>query len=259
MRILPNALLFLLSNFSPKNMMKTVLITGGARRIGAQISQTFHAQNYRVMIHYNHSKTAAQALQTQLNAIRPNSAVIIQAELTDEKSLQNLGAQIQNLDVLVNNASVFYPTPFEDATQQQWNEILNTNLSAPFFLAQALTRALRKNRGCIINIVDIHSERPLKNHPIYNISKAGLKMLTQTLGKELAPEIRVCGVSPGSILWPENEGALDAVKKNKMLKKIALRSQGSASDIADAVLFLAGAKYITGQILCVDGGRTLNQ
>ncbi|RUM79335.1 MAG: pteridine reductase, partial [Candidatus Thioglobus sp.] len=165
----------------------------------------------------------------------------------------------EQLDVLVNNASVFYPTPVEEVDQDTWHNIMDTNVMAPFFLSQSLTNTLRKTSGCIINIIDIHGERPLKNHAIYNISKAGIAMMTKSLAKELAPEIRVCGVSPGSILWPENEASLTDEQKNKMLNKIALGKQGSATDIANTVLFLANSTYITGQIINVDGGRTLNQ
>ncbi|MBT6921872.1 MAG: pteridine reductase [Candidatus Ruthia sp.] len=239
--------------------MKTALITGGAQRIGAQIAQTLHSNGYNVIIHYRHSKQAAETLAQTLNAQRSDSATIVQAELSNLDDIQALSHHIERLDVLVNNASVFYPTAVEEANQDAWNNIMNTNLMAPFFLSQSLTAALKKNSGCIINIVDIHGERPLKNHAIYNISKAGVAMMTKTLAKELAPEIRVCGVSPGSILWPENEASLSNEQKNKMLNKIALGRQGDAIDIANTVLFLASSTYITGQIISVDGGRTLNQ
>jgi len=227
--------------------MKTALITGGAQRIGAQIAQTLHDNGFNIIIHYRHSKQAAEALAQALNAQRSDSAEIIQAELSSLKDIQALSQSIDQLDVLVNNAS------------DTWHNIMDTNVMAPFFLSQSLTNTLRKTSGCIINIIDIHGERPLKNHAIYNISKAGIAMMTKTLAKELAPEIRVCGVSPGSILWPENEASLTDEQKNKMLKKIALGKQGSATDIANTVLFLANSPYITGQIISVDGGRTLNQ
>ena len=239
--------------------MKTALITGGAQRIGAQIAQTLHSNGYNVIIHYRHSKQAAETLAQTLNAQRSDSATIVQAELSNLDDIQALSHHIERLDVLVNNASVFYPTAVEEANRDAWNNIMNTNLMAPFFLSQSLTAALKKTSGCIINIVDIHGERPLKNHAIYNISKAGVAMMTKTLAKELAPEIRVCGVSPGSILWPENEASLSNEQKNKMLNKIALGRQGDATDIANTVLFLASSTYITGQIISVDGGRTLNQ
>jgi pteridine reductase len=239
--------------------MKTALITGGAQRIGAQIAQTLHDNGFNVIIHYRHSKQAAEALAQALNAQRSDSALIIQAELSSLKDIQALSQSIDQLDVLVNNASVFYPTPVDETDRDTWHNIMDTNVMAPFFLSQSLTNTLRKTSGCIINIIDIHAERPLKNHAIYNISKAGIAMMTKSLAKELAPEIRVCGVSPGSILWPENEASLTDEQKNKMLNKIALGKQGSATDIANTVLFLANSAYITGQIISVDGGRTLNQ
>ena len=239
--------------------MKTALITGGAQRIGAQITKTLHAHGYNIVIHYRNSSQEAQTLADDLNQLRTNSATLIQAELSDLQALKTLANTIKQLDVLVNNASVFYPTSMQNANENDWNTIINTNLMAPFFLSQSLSAVLSKNKGCIINIVDIHAQRPLKNHAIYNISKAGLAMMTQTLAKELAPEIRVCGVAPGSILWPENQAKLNDEQKDKMLNKIPLSKQGSPEDIANTVLFLANSPYITGQIISVDGGRTLNQ
>ena len=239
--------------------MKTALITGGAQRIGAQITKTLHAHDYNIIIHYRNSNKEAQTLANELNQLRANSATLIQAELSDLQALKTLANTIKQLDVLVNNASVFYPTSMQNANENDWNTIINTNLMAPFFLSQSLLAALSENKGCIINIVDIHAQRPLKNHAIYNISKAGVAMMTQTLAKELAPEIRVCGVAPGSILWPENQAKLNDEQKDKMLNKIPLNKQGSAEDIANTVLFLATSPYITGQIISVDGGRTLNQ
>ncbi|CAC9498279.1 FolM Alternative dihydrofolate reductase 1 [uncultured Gammaproteobacteria bacterium] len=239
--------------------MKTALITGGAQRIGAQITKTLHAHDYNIIIHYRNSNKEAQTLANELNQLRANSATLIQAELSDLQALKTLANTIKQLDVLVNNASVFYPTSMQNANENDWNTIINTNLMAPFFLSQSLLAALSENKGCIINIVDIHAQRPLKNHAIYNISKAGVAMMTQALAKELAPEIRVCGVAPGSILWPENQAKLNDEQKDKMLNKIPLNKQGSAEDIANTVLFLATSPYITGQIISVDGGRTLNQ
>ncbi|CAB5501877.1 pteridine reductase [Bathymodiolus thermophilus thioautotrophic gill symbiont] len=239
--------------------MKTALITGGAQRIGAQITKTLHTHGYHVIIHYRHSGKEAQALADELNQICANSATLAQAELTNTQALKTLTSTIKTLDVLINNASVFYPTPLQDADENDWNKIINSNLMAPFFLSQSLATTLAKNHGCIINIVDIHAQRPLKNHAIYNISKAGIEMMTKTLAKELAPDIRVCGVAPGSILWPENAAELNIEQKNKMLSKIPLNKQGNPADIANAVLFLANSPYITGQIISVDGGRTLNQ
>jgi len=173
--------------------------------------------------------------------------------------LAELTQTIKSLDLLVNNASVFYPTSTENSTIKDWDKIININLRAPFFLATGLNKALEVSQGCIVNIIDIHSNRPLKKFSIYNISKAGLKMLTKTLAKELAPNIRVNGISPGSILWPQDKSQLSDKEKMMMLDRIALKRQGSPNDIAEAVLFLADAKYITGEVINIDGGRSLNQ
>ncbi len=239
--------------------MKTALVTGGAHRIGAQICHTLHKDNYHVIIHYRNSSQAAKNLANKLNNIRQNSASILPAELSNIQEVNKLCNTIKSLNLLVNNASVFYPTPISKLNQHDYQSIMDTNVMAPLFLSSTLSDKLTQNQGCIINIVDIHSERPLKNHAIYSISKAAIAMMTKTLAKELAPNVRVCGVSPGSILWPENVAELDQVQKDNMLKKIALKKQGSAQDISDAVLFLAKSAYITGQIINVDGGRTLNQ
>lgn len=239
--------------------MKTALITGGTHRIGAQICQTLHQNNIDVIIHYRHSKKAGLALADKLNSLRANSARLLPAELSEINAITQLCDQIDSLDILVNNASVFYPTPIAEVCLESYEKITNTNLMAPLFLSTILAEKLKKTKGCIINIVDIHSQRPLKNHAIYNISKAGIAMMTKTLAKELAPDVRVCGVSPGSILWPENAGELAQIQRQKILSKIALKRQGNAQDIADAVLFLSKSPYITGQIITVDGGRTLNQ
>ncbi len=239
--------------------MKTALVTGGAHRIGKAICQTLHAHGFQVMIHYHQSQAAAQALADELNQQRSDSASIIQGDLSDAQTLQSLAEQIEHLDLLVNNASAFYPTPISDITQDAYQLLMDTNLRAPLFLSTHLAEQLAQAQGCIINIVDIHSQRPLKDYPLYSISKAALAMATKTLAKELAPSVRVCGVSPGSILWPENAAELSDVNKQKMLDKIALRKQGCAEDIANTVLFLSAADYITGEIISVDGGRTLNQ
>jgi pteridine reductase len=239
--------------------MKTALITGGAARIGAQIVKTLHHNQFNIIIHCNQSKDKAQLLCDELNLIRANSAEIVSGNLNNIDELDSLVSSIKSIDLLVNNASVFYPKSVEDSEMKDWDDVININLKAPFFLSKGLSKTLSKNDGSIINIIDIHSERPLKKHAIYNISKAGLKMLTQTLAKELAPKIRVNGVSPGSILWPQDSAEISEDDKNLMLKRIALHRQGSPQDIADTVLFLANSNYITGQIINIDGGRTLNQ
>ena len=239
--------------------MKTALITGGAARIGAQIVKTLHHNQFNIIIHCNQSKDKAQLLCDELNLIRTNSVEIVSGNLNNIDELDSLVSSIKSIDLLVNNASVFYPKSVEDSEMKDWDDVININLKAPFFLSKGLSKTLSKNDGSIINIIDIHSERPLKKHAIYNISKAGLKMLTQTLAKELAPRIRVNGVSPGSILWPQDSAEITEDDKNLMLERIALHRQGSPQDIADTVLFLANSNYITGQIINIDGGRTLNQ
>ena len=239
--------------------MKTALITGGAARIGAQIVKTLHHNQFNIIIHCNQSKDKAQLLCDELNSIRANSVEIVSGNLNNIDELDSLVSSIKSIDLLVNNASVFYPKSVEDSEMKDWDDVININLKAPFFLSKGLSKTLSKNDGSIINIIDIHSERPLKKHAIYNISKAGLKMLTQTLAKELAPRIRVNGVSPGSILWPQDSAEITEDDKNLMLERIALHRQGSPQDIADTVLFLTNSNYITGQIINIDGGRTLNQ
>jgi pteridine reductase len=239
--------------------MKTALVTGGAHRIGQQICRTLHEANFTIIIHYNTSSIDAENLANEFNLIRANSARTIQAELSNIKDIEQLCQTIESLDLLVNNASVFYPTPINSLTLSDYQTTMNTNLMGPLFLSSTLSKKLSENQGSIVNIVDIHGDRPLKNHTIYNISKAAIAMMTKTLAKELAPNIRVNGVSPGSILWPENEAELSHDQKQSMLNKIALNKQGSATDIANTVLFLAQSDYITGQIIAVDGGRSLNQ
>lgn len=239
--------------------MKTALITGGAQRIGAEIAKTLHDNQFNVIIHYNESEQEAKALCAKLNNRRQNSAQRIHANLASVDEINQLVGVIENIDLLVNNASVFYPTPLENCTVNDWDTIMNINLKAPFLLSKGLSKKLKQTQGCIVNIVDIHAERPLKNYAIYNISKTGIKTLTKTLAKELAPDVRVCGVSPGSILWPEQKAELEPHKKQIMLERIALKRQGSTADIAEAVLFLANANYITGEVINIDGGRTLHQ
>jgi len=239
--------------------MKTALISGGAARIGAQIVRTLHENGYEVIIHCHQSEEIAQLLCHELNSKQNDSAQVVVADLGDNKAIKKLTHTIKSLDLLVNNASVFYPTLTENSTIEDWNNIININLRAPFFLATGLSKVLATSQGSIVNIIDIYSDRPLKNFSIYNISKAGMKMLTKTLAKELAPSIRVNGISPGSILWPQDESRLSDKEKIMMLDRIALKKQGSPNDIAEAVLFLADAKYITGEVINIDGGRSLNQ
>lgn len=241
---------------------KTALITGAAQRIGAQITRTLHAAGMDIAIHYRQSEQAAQALKQELEEARPNSITLIQADLLDTESLpqiiENINTKFGRLDLLVNNASSFYPTQIGKVTQVEWNDLTGTNLKAPFFLAQATAKLLKNSRGSIINLVDIHAERPLKNHPVYSIAKAGNAMMVKALALELGPEIRVNGIAPGAILWPAN--GISEQEKKEILNLTALKRAGSPADIAQAVLFLArDADYITGQIINVDAGRTLRQ
>ncbi len=237
-----------------------VLITGGAQRIGAEICKTFHAANYNILIHYRHSANEASRLAATLNQIRPNSAHGLPADLLNPEQVKKLlGAGLQawgRLDVLVNNASSFYPTDIGKSTEEDWQDLIGSNMKAPFFLSQAASDKLKECHGCIINITDIHAQSPLKNHTIYCSAKAGLVMLTKSLAKELAPEVRVNAVAPGAILWPENDMS-DEIK-TKITSEIALKRPGHPSDIAKTVLFLArDATYITGQVIAVDGGRSI--
>lgn len=241
---------------------KVALITGAAHRIGATTARTLHAQGMRLVLHYRGSREAAHALQDELNAQRPDTVTLLQADLLAAAGLPKLvkdaAAQWQRLDVLINNASTFYPTPVGTVTEEQWQDLVGTNLKAPFFLAQSAAPHLRKHNGCIINIVDIHADRPLREYPVYSIAKAGLVMLTKSLASELGPEVRVNAVAPGAILWPEKE-ELDEVAKQRIISRTFLKRQGHPEDIARAVLFLIrDAGYMSGQVLTVDGGRSLN-
>lgn len=237
-----------------------VLVTGGAQRVGAQIVRMFHARGFDVVIHYSRSQQAATALQAELRALRPGeTASCIRADLLDPQSPQAIISQVyaqkKRLDVLVNNASTFYPTPIGSISEAQWIDLMGTNVKAPLFLTQAAVPLLRQSRGNVINITDIHAERSLKHHSVYCLAKAALVHLTKSLAKELGPEIRVNAVSPGAILWPEN--ATEEAKKT-IIERTVLRRQGTAADIAGAVTFLAcDAPYVTGQVIAIDGGRTL--
>jgi len=239
--------------------MKIALITGGAARIGAQIAKTLHKNDFNIIIHCNQSKEKAQSLCDELNLLKEKSAKVVVGNLNNIDSINTIVESIESIDLLVNNASVFYPLSVDESDSENWDNILDVNLKAPFFLSKGLSQKLNSSEGSIINIIDIHADRPLKKHSVYNISKAGLKMLTLTLAKELAPSIRVNGVSPGSILWPQEGAKISESDKSIMLERIALKRQGSPQDIADTVLFLANSNYLTGQIINVDGGRTLNQ
>ncbi len=241
-------------------MQKNVLITGAAKRVGAACARMLHDEGCNIVIHYRSSKHDANLLNEQLNRKRAGSAKLIQADLLNDEALKTLAKTAVlawgGIDVLVNNASAFCATPMAEVSEQQWHELLGSNLKAPFFLAKYLASSLSEREGCIINITDIHAECGLKSYPVYSIAKAGLAAMTKILAKELAPDIRVNAVAPGAILWPEND--LADAEKEKILERVALQRQGSNTDIAKAVGYLIrDADYVTGQIISVDGGRSL--
>jgi len=241
---------------------KVVLVTGGAKRVGAAIVRRLHREGADVMLHYRGSEREANALRSELNAARANSVALVQADLLDLAGLaeivRNAVNRFDRLDALVNNASTFFPTPVGEMTQATWESLIGTNLRAPLFLSQAAAPHLRKTNGAIVNITDIHAERPLKNYVIYSIAKAGLAGLTRSLARELGPEVRVNGVAPGPIAWPE-DGSFDEVARQRVISNTILKRTGDPDDVARAVYFLiAGAPYVTGQIIAVDGGRSIN-
>ena len=239
---------------------KVALVTGAARRIGAEIAETLHGAGMNVAVHCRNSPDEAGQLAARLNRERPDSACVVRADLLQPGQIEALAkhavAQWGRLDTLVNNASTFYPTPIDTLNEAQWNEILGTNLKAALFLSRQLLSELRRRRGCIVNIGDIHAGRPLKGYMAYSIAKAGVHMLTKSLARELAPEVRCNAVAPGALLWPEDEHY--AQKHAEIISRTALKREGSPRDAAAAVLFLVrDAGYVTGQIIAVDGGRTL--
>ena len=239
---------------------KCALVTGAARRIGAAIAARLHESGANVAIHYRGSEREARELRDRLNSTRDNSAEIFKADLNDHQQLESLVQAVERwsggIDTLINNASSFYPTPLGSITPDQWDDLTGSNLKVPLFLSQAALPMLKKAGGCIVNIVDIHAQRPLRDHAVYGAAKAGLAMLTRSLAKDMAPDVRVNGVAPGAIMWPED--GMSGGSKDKILRQIPLGHQGQAKDIADAVLYLVrDAAYVTGQIIVVDGGRSL--
>ena len=247
-------------------MPRVVFITGAAKRIGAEIARVFHERGFNVIIHVNTSIDAATALVNQLNQTRTNSAAMLQADLTSSEATRKLGESVlpifNRLDVLVNNASSFYPTPLSEVDSTQWNDLIDSNLRAGFFLSQQLAPELTERKGTIVNLVDTHADRPLAGFPAYSIAKAGVKAMTRSLAIELGPDVRVNGVSPGAILWPpalEDDDDPEVIsKRQQMLKQIPLSRLGEKREIAEAVYYLAvEASYITGHVIKVDGGRSL--
>ncbi|MET0533069.1 MAG: pteridine reductase [Steroidobacter sp.] len=239
---------------------RSVLITGAARRIGAALARGFHAEGANICIHFHRSAPEAEQLRDDLNRTRAGSAVLASADLLDLDALPTLVERtvkaFGSLDVLINNASTFYPTPLGRITASHWDDLIGTNLRAPLFLAQAAAEPLRIARGLILNLIDIHAQRPLPQHPVYSTAKAGLVMLTRSLARELGPDVRVNGIAPGPILWPE--GGLAQTLQQEIIDKTLLKRIGSPDDIVRAALFFAlGAPYVTGQILAIDGGRSV--
>lgn len=239
---------------------KVALITGAAHRIGATIARTLHSEGMNIALHYRNSRSEAEVLYSELNRLRPGSVLLIQADLLDINAMPSIVRTAETawgrLDVLVNNASTFYPTALGSITEDHWDDLVGSNLKAPLFLSQAAAPALARQQGCIVNIIDIHAQRPMKGFPVYSVAKAGLAMLTMSLARELGPTIRVNGVAPGAILWPEHELAEE--NKEEIIDRTALKRQGQPADIARAVRYLIrDADYVSGHILNVDGGRSL--
>lgn len=235
------------------------LVTGAARRIGAVIAETLHSHGFNVVIHCRSSRQEADALASSLEARRPGSAFVVAADLLETTKLPTLAETAAQrwgrLDVLVNNASSFYPTHIGNTSEAEWNDLIGSNLKAPFFLCQACLPHLQTWHGSVVNIIDIHAQRPLAKHAVYTAAKAGLNMLTRSLAKDLGPEVRVNGVAPGAILWPEND--ISDAEKEAIRASTPLQRTGSPADIADTVMFLVKNTFITGQIIAVDGGRSL--
>lgn len=242
---------------------KVILITGGAKRVGAAICRRLHAQGAKLIVHYRSSFEEAKRLHDELNQQRADSVALVQANLLDIALFPELVKKAVNrfgqLDVLVNNASSFFPTLLPQCTLEDWNDLIGSNLQAPLFLTQVMAPYLKAQRGCVVNIVDIHAERPLKNYVIYNAAKGGLLALTKSLAVEMAPEVRVNGVSPGPILWPQDGEWADEAARQQIIASTLLKRCGEPDDIAKTVQFLiADAPYITGQIIAVDGGRSIH-
>lgn len=242
---------------------QVVLITGGAKRVGAAICRRLHAAGADLMVHYRSSADEARALQDELNARRADSVALVRADLLRPGAAATLVAdtieRFGGIDVLVNNASSFYSTPVGEITEQAWDDLIGTNLKAPLFLSQAAAPHLRRRQGCIVNVIDIHAERPLKNYLVYNAAKGGLLALTRSLARELGPEVRVNGVSPGAIMWPEDDEWQDEVARQRIVNSSLLKRVGDPDDIARAVAFFVHeAPYVTGQVLAVDGGRNVH-
>lgn len=240
------------------------LITGGSGRIGAQTARRLHESGMDIAIHYRSSQSAAEALKIELESKRPDSVQLLQADLHDTSALPGMINAVQQrfgrLDALINNASSFYPTPVSEMTEAQWEDLFGSNVKAPLFLSEAAAPLLKQQQGCIINLVDVHAFRPMKGHTIYSMAKAANAMMVKSLARELAPDIRVNGVAPGAIAWPEQQDgqAMDEQSKQNILSRVPMGRKGEFDDIAKTIRFLVhDAPYITGQIIAVDGGRMI--
>ncbi len=235
------------------------LVTGAAKRIGATIATQLHQAGYNIIVHFDRSQAQAEALVGTMNKLRPHSAEALQANLCDIDAIQTLATRALQvwgrIDVLVNNASSFYPTPIGSITESDWTSLVGSNVQGPLFLCQALADTLQQHAGCIVNMIDMHIERPLPNHSVYVLAKTALASLTRSLAVELAPRVRVNGIGPGAILWPER--AMDEAEQQSLIDTIPLGVLGTPQDIANTVMFLINAPYITGQLIYVDGGRSL--
>ncbi len=239
----------------------TALVTGAARRIGACIAETLHQRGCDVFLHYHRSNDAVCELADKLNELRPDSAHIVKADLGKQADIDHLAAQVKaatgNLDLLVNNASRFFPTSVGSTSMRQWDELMDSNLRGPYFLTQALLTELKTAGGSVVNLLDVHAVKPMYGHAVYCMAKAGLQMMTLAMARDLGPQIRVNGVAPGAILWPEQD--ISSADQQKILEKTVMGRAGTPEDIASAVVYLGlDAPYVTGQILAVDGGRSLN-
>ena len=241
-------------------MKKRILITGAAKRIGKEMALSFFNKGWDIVIHYNSSKDEAEGLAVQMNSERNNSAMLVQANLDNANEVEMLVEKILSkngsIDALINNASTFYPTPIGTFSEENWNALMGSNLKAPLFLIQSFYKELEKNKGFIINVTDINVDRALVNHSIYLAAKSGLQTLTKSLAKELAPNIRVNAIAPGAILEPPNTD-WTAEQKNNIINAVPMRRMGTEKDIVDAAIYLSEAEYVTGQILNIDGGKSL--
>ena len=241
-------------------MNKRILITGAAKRIGKELALSFFNKGWDIVIHFNSSKEEAEAIAHKMNSERSNSAMLAQANLDNANEVEKLVKKILlkkgSIDALINNASTFYPTPIGTFSEENWNALMGSNLKAPLFLIQLLHKELEKNKGFIINFTDINVDRALVNHSIYLAAKSGLQTLTKSLAKELAPNIRVNAIAPGAILEPPNT-EWTSEQKNNIINAVPMKRMGTEKDIVDAAIYLSEAEYVTGQILNIDGGKSL--